>query len=90
MFGNGERKNAGLCLTCGNASVCCHRLKHGYDAIFCEMFDGYSDPSCENDSIGYEEIHSKEIVLNNLKEFRINCTNRETCKLMKPDEGIWH
>lgn len=87
---NGERGYIGLCSTCNNGPTCQYRLKRGVDAIFCEMFDDYSDPSAEETNKDKGDSAPEQSDSANYKGLCINCANRKTCKLIKPDEGVWH
>jgi len=90
VAGIGEKNNAGLCSSCINAPICCLRQKRGFDAIYCEMFEVSADPIGDNRAGGNEDVTAPVIEPSRFKGLCINCANRETCKMVKPDEGVWH
>jgi hypothetical protein len=90
----------GLCSTCNNNDNnampnCGLRMRRGFDAIFCELFDTYSekDPGSRKDRWDNSRPKTKKSGMtssNNLKGLCINCEHRESCLLPKPDGGVWH
>jgi len=90
VAGVGGKDYVGLCSSCSNASSCCFRQKRGFDAIFCEMYVCDTDSAVVDDA--GKQADSLAPVLNpgEFKGLCINCANRETCKLAKPEEGVWH
>jgi len=91
MLSTSEVKTVGLCITCNNSATCEYRKKRGMDAIFCEMYDGYSPP---NGNGHHDEdtvlLEVEDTAQPKLKGLCINCDNRHTCKHVKPDGGVWH
>ena len=91
------RKRVGLCMTCNNAADCVYRLRRGFDAAYCEMFDGASFPA-DNGS-GRGDTKSKILYPGGSiskagslvpKGLCQNCQHFETCMLPKPEGGVWH
>jgi len=88
---------AGLCMTCNNASSCVYRSRRGYDALYCELYDGYADATVKGNGHGDEDAvlasARAEAETTSSGEYRglcQNCIHRDTCKLAKPEGGIWH
>jgi hypothetical protein len=92
-----EVNRIGLCSTCNNASLCAHRKRRGFDAVFCDLFDDHVDSVVKGN--GHGDVESM-IALSRTsvnpstsaksKGLCQNCAHRETCTLFKPEEGIWH
>ncbi len=83
----------GLCSTCNNSTTCVYRVKRGFDAMYCDMFD------CHVKSNGHEELEPVLIYAETAAKYSnpaqhrglcANCENRESCVLPQPDEGVWH
>lgn len=100
---NGAKPNtgmvmpAGLCSTCNNASTCIYRARRGFDALYCDMFDDYTAPSARvSGHLGAKpiaasaKVGARKPVSNSYKGLCVNCENRESCTLPRPDEGVWH
>lgn len=81
----------GICMTCNYAPTCAHRMRQKEPIWFCEQFDDY------------QPVHRRIMLTSPPKDFRkstkesvsvkglcVNCDNLETCKLRKPENGIWH
>ena len=90
MAGVGENEYIGLCSTCINAQSCSYRKKRGFDAIFCEMYVYDTGSTIESNTGEHEDLPSPVLNPGEFKGLCINCANRETCKLVKPAEGVWH
>jgi hypothetical protein len=84
----------GLCKTCNNAEVCVYRKRRGFDAVYCEMFDGLA-PN------GHERAAREAVVAVTgegektgrgaaLKGLCVNCAHRDDCSLPRPEGGVWH
>ena len=86
----------GLCATCNNSTTCVYRSKRGFDALYCEMFDGYLPSIVSEANRGMEktaeseEARTVKPVSSEHKGLCANCGNRETCALPRPEEGVWH
>lgn len=81
-------ETAGLCLTCNNRSFCVYREQRGMDAIYCEMFDNYTNGHRDSTAAVRVVVESKPS--GDYKGLCANCLHRETCVLHKPEGGIWH
>jgi hypothetical protein len=82
----------GLCATCNNFATCVYRLRRGFDAQYCEMFDGRdTSPAMEKDHGTMEKPTATSQAASTVcKGLCVNCANREICTLPKPEEGVWH
>jgi hypothetical protein len=84
----------GLCSTCNSAQHCALRKKRGFDAICCEMFDDRSPeedrkPDRLTSSTGKMSSDSRSSESEPLG-LCVNCENRHTCTLARPEGGVWH
>ena len=81
----------GLCATCNNAADCVYRKRRGTDAIECEMFDGYARPNGGNGKGMATIATTPEMAKSTeFKGLCVNCEDRDTCKLPRPEGGVWH
>ncbi len=81
----------GLCATCNNAADCVYRKRRGTDAIYCETFDDYARPNGGNGKRVATIVTTLEIAKpSEFKGLCVNCEDRDTCKLPRPEGGIWH
>lgn len=82
----------GLCATCNNASTCVYRKARGFDALFCEMFDGSAPPegNRRRNAASIVEMAPDSAAPGKRKGLCVNCRNRETCTLPGAEEGVWH
>ncbi|MBU1319329.1 MAG: hypothetical protein KKG33_00510 [candidate division Zixibacteria bacterium] len=82
----------GLCRTCNNESICVYRLKRGYDALYCDMFDDYVKPGSNGN--GHHDsdavVAAEPAQLSELKGLCANCDHKDRCTLPKPEGGVWH
>ncbi len=90
-----ETGTRGLCSTCNNSATCALRLRRGFDALYCEMFDDYVPPMTEViDEVKLGSLQtgagSEKTVSTPLKGLCVNCKNRETCGYPKAEGGVWH
>ena len=90
------RSFIGLCSTCNNVGTCVYRRRRGYDALYCEMFDG-SGPQRGNGNsdadavvVTTSTIAADKVTNTEPKGLCVNCKHRDTCKLNKPESGVWH
>ena len=81
----------GLCMTCNEAPNCAHRMRQKEPIWFCEQFDDYQPVSkiIMLTSPSKDLLNSKKKSVS-IKGLCVNCDNLETCKLRKPEDGIWH
>lgn len=90
-------RSAGLCSTCDNATFCIYRAWRGFDAQYCELFENSSGVATGtntvgNQTVGQTEKRDEPVIRKDtpLKGLCINCEIRETCKLPRPIDGVWH
>jgi hypothetical protein len=89
--------SAGLCITCNNSPGCGFRRIRGFDAIFCETFDGdgaspqmdlrrriQTPPTAANVPATEEPATVR------LAGLCVNCEHRDECTFPKPEGGVWH
>ena len=92
-----DTNGTGLCMTCNNASLCVYRSRRGYDAVYCELYDGYADATVkgnghgdEDSVLAYAKARSGAPSSGEYRGLCQNCIHCDTCKLAKPEGGIWH
>jgi len=93
MLSSEKIHSPGLCSTCNNADTCVYRAKRGYDAVYCENYDGFFVPStgAKGDKGAVPEGLTKSPAESKpLKGLCVNCANRDNCTLPKPEGGVWH
>jgi hypothetical protein len=88
-------RSAGLCSTCNNRPTCVLREKRGYDALFCEEFDDFSQTNGDAASSPTEAASApapsaKSGTKPQLKGLCVNCEHRDDCVLPRPEGGVWH
>jgi hypothetical protein len=80
-----------LCITCNHYQICSTRRDRGRPIWFCEEFDDYLPVKEMELETDYKASFKK--VKKEAQQFKglcVNCENRKTCKLLKPNGGIWH
>ncbi|RKX30529.1 MAG: hypothetical protein DRP46_05225 [Candidatus Zixiibacteriota bacterium] len=91
-----QEHSVGLCSTCNNAATCVYRAKRGFDAVYCESFNDFSAPMHADEKRGdtvmgdSPEKTEKVSDLRPLKGLCVNCANRDSCTLPRPESGVWH
>jgi hypothetical protein len=92
----GAQSLTGLCVTCNNAADCVYRNRRGFDALFCELFEGQAisgNGSSAGDAASQVVAAHEEprvIDIRELKGLCVNCAYRDVCKLPRPRGGVWH
>lgn len=77
----------GICENCAQAAFCLYREKATHPIWFCEQFENvFSEPSPQNNTAAHPAVKSQTRLLG----LCANCEKRETCRLPKPESGIWH
>jgi len=93
MLSSVKEHSPGLCINCKNAATCVYRAKRGFDAVYCENYDGFfmSSSSLESQN-GAAADKPADISADSspLKGLCVNCANRDSCKLHRPEAGVWH
>jgi 5-methylcytosine-specific restriction endonuclease McrA len=77
-----------LCSTCIHAKNCILHREKNHPVFYCEHFDtGPSAPSApaKQDAGRAEESYDESLI-----GLCMNCEHRKTCKLPKPQGGVWH
>jgi len=80
-----------ICTTCNHYQICSNRRDRKRPIWFCEEFDDYvpvKEIKLETDYKASFKKVNKET--QQFKGLCSNCENRKTCKLQKPNGGIWH
>jgi hypothetical protein len=89
LMAAGSRVKAfGLCSTCNNKPSCVYRESRGKDAIYCEMFDSYTNG--HRDSSASVKVVAESKPSGKYKGLCANCLHKEACVLNKPEGGVWH
>ncbi len=90
-----EKLTDGLCTTCNNSPSCFHHARRGL-ALFCEMFDNYLSPSEQVSSTkassgGVTSTMTRSAAdVSRLTGLCMNCEMRDSCRMPKPEGGVWH
>ena len=84
-----------LCSTCAYSAGCQYRQRSDGPVIFCEEFDcgevhGERRPIRIDVSSLPHQPPAEDNAGETLKGLCLNCDNRSTCRLPKPEGGIWH
>ncbi|MFH1229883.1 MAG: hypothetical protein V1709_00135 [Planctomycetota bacterium] len=92
-----NNKYGGICMTCENDSSCTYSRNYEKPVFHCEEFNGGKNEQTKNTnknivSKGYSQPKSS---LNDKDADKYdglceNCENRKSCKLIKPEGGVWH
>lgn len=81
----------GLCTTCNHARNCAYIRNTELPVLFCEEFDCYTPPAIEEEQIEAPGPTAADMRLwDEYKGLCVNCDQRETCAIRKPETGIWH
>lgn len=80
-----------ICTTCNHYQICATRKDRRRPIWFCEEFDDYVPVKEMKPKTDYKASLKKANNETQLfKGLCINCENQKTCKIMKPNGGIWH
>ncbi len=86
-----------ICSTCNHVHGCVNLKRGDRPVWFCEEFDNYvpveektNDETIFQPVQSYIEQDSMEDVGRQFQGLCINCEDRHTCNLMKPNGGVWH
>ncbi len=82
------RRYRDLCSTCKHTEACGGRSTLEHPIFFCELFEVFAPPPTLT-PVGPLESQSRQ----DTSEYRglcMNCANRNTCAIPKPEGGIWH
>ncbi|MEW5922915.1 MAG: hypothetical protein AB1746_02910 [Candidatus Zixiibacteriota bacterium] len=96
MLSPSEMHSTGLCSTCNNISTCFFRAKRGFDAVYCETFNGLYTPTSGDNSRDLNTANTGKADSESgggaapLKGLCVNCADRDCCALPKPEGGVWH
>ena len=90
------QESPGLCSTCNNSPGCFFLASRG-PALFCEMFDNYvpsalwatgeAAPASVRPLV---TVSRADTEVSGCTGLCVNCENRQTCNLPRPDGGVWH
>ena len=96
MSGSTGAGRTGLCSNCNNRSYCVYRAGRGFDALYCEMFNGAAGSASVAESGERERLELAPrpdrmgIYESNVTGLCVNCADREKCILPRPEGGVWH
>ena len=82
------RRYRDLCSTCKHAETCAGRSTLEHPIFFCEMFEVEVPRPTLALAAGPEPSERPES--SEYKGLCVNCENRDTCTITKPEGGIWH
>ena len=77
-----------LCSTCIHAERCGNRSTPERPILFCEMFEVPASPLAVTAAAAREPADRQDA--GDYKGLCMNCGNRRTCTLRKPEGGVWH
>jgi hypothetical protein len=81
-----------ICSTCNDVEGCVNLKSNGRPKWFCEQFDNYM-PIVHPTLTEVIDQASPDPMADKGHEFKglcVNCEERHTCNLMKPNGGVWH
>lgn len=81
-------KRPGLCVSCMHRLGCQYRKANAQPVIYCEEFEVEETPPRPVRRSSVEQADPE--TTGSLKGLCMNCAHRETCRLPKPDGGVWH
>ncbi len=82
-----------LCDTCSHADGCGWRKMNRGPVQFCEEFEvqaGEHWPPAPRDAAPPTDPPAQALVYAMPKGLCVNCDHRETCRLPRPESGVWH
>ena len=82
-----SRPHRDLCSTCSHAEACGNRSTPQRPIFFCEMFEVFAPPPVATPAA--REPAARQDA-EEYKGLCVNCDNRDTCTLPRPEGGIWH
>lgn len=77
-----------LCSTCIHAERCGNRSTPERPILFCEMFEVLASTLAVTAAAAREPAGRQDA--GDYKGLCMNCENRRTCTLRKPEGGVWH
>jgi hypothetical protein len=77
-----------LCSTCLHAERCGNHSTPEHPILFCEMFEVPASPLPVTRAAAREPADRQDA--GDHKGLCMNCENRRTCTLRKPEGGVWH
>jgi hypothetical protein len=81
----------GLCQTCNHAADCGYVRSTGQPVIFCEEFSSETTRFVEEVRVEAPAPTVEDMKLwDEYKGLCVNCDQRETCAIRRPETGIWH
>ena len=92
-----SRTASGLCLNCRHAPTCTFARESSRPVLHCNEYECFTPqraPAKHKKQTppvaaqGAQKAIDKD--LNNYAGLCVNCENRETCALRKPEGGVWH
>ena len=82
------REYRDLCSTCSHAESCGNRSTTERPIFFCELFEVFAPPPPVAPAPAREPAARRDA--GEYKGLCVNCENRSTCALPKPEGGVWH
>jgi len=77
-----------LCSTCTHAETCGNPSTPERPIFFCELFEVFSPARVVTAPAGREPAGRRDA--GEYKGLCLNCENRNTCTMPRPEGGIWH
>ena len=87
--------NGGICSTCRTASTCMYLRSSPKPILRCEEYEEFpykpkNNPVEKNMSLSKDNPAGNPGKKPKYSGLCINCKNRDTCKFIKPQGGVWH
>jgi len=79
-----------LCSTCDHSKTCGGRSTAQHPILFCENFEAFVVASPVAKAAAVSRRKSRRQVAGNCKGLCMNCENLQTCKMPRPEGGVWH
>ena len=80
-----------LCSTCNHAEACGHRSTPDRPIFYCENFDAFVPIAPRPPRATTVDSRSAGVLSAGRRQgLCVNCENRDTCTMPKPEGGVWH
>lgn len=84
-----EDSVVGICSTCKHSNGCAYLSNHDDPIYHCNEFEIVETKTAKT-AVAEPKVESEKADTQNFKGLCVNCAQRHTCKINKPESGIWH
>ena len=88
-FSGIEDNVLGICSTCKHQNGCVYLSKTTEPIFHCNEFETVEAEPVKT-AVQEPQTEEKQTDTQTFKGLCVNCANRHTCKIHKPESGIWH